>query len=283
MKTREQFKDDDRLYIPNYHMQFSGKRMLVMEFIKETYKVSQADEIKAKYGDKCAEDLSKTLIDIFSKMIFLTGHIHADAHPGNILIREHPKDPKIPQVVLIDHGLYCTLEQEFLEKFRRLWYAMVTFDNIKMKEIAKEMGLGEHYRFLPLLFTYRTINSTKPLGGRLTDQERTFLKENDEMNFEKIGMLTEKLPSNICFIFKTAQYTLIHNKKLGGNIRYQLLSFTEFCIQGLTLTQSTFNYYSTKLKFYLKVILFEYFFGVYKFLFGFYVPKFDENNEIIIE
>lgn len=38
-------------------------------------------------------DCSKVLIDTFSKMIFLYGHIHCDAHPGNILIRNHPKDP----------------------------------------------------------------------------------------------------------------------------------------------------------------------------------------------
>jgi aarF domain-containing kinase len=171
--------------------------MLVMEYINNSLKVSQADEIKEKYGEKESEQIAKTLIDIFSKMIFITGHIHADAHPGNILIRENPVNPKIPQVVLIDHGLYCTLTDDFIKQFRELWYAMCTFDNIKMKEIALDMGLGEHYRFLPLLFTYRTINSTKPLGGKLTDEERKFIVDNDEMNFEKIGMLTEKLPSNI--------------------------------------------------------------------------------------
>jgi len=77
-----------------------------MEFIKNTYKVSEAEEIKKKYGEQHSREIAETLIDVFSKMIFITGHIHADAHPGNILIRENPKDPKIPQVVLIDHGLY---------------------------------------------------------------------------------------------------------------------------------------------------------------------------------
>ena len=32
------------------------------------------------------------LIDTFGKMIFLHGHVHCDAHPGNILIRNHPDD-----------------------------------------------------------------------------------------------------------------------------------------------------------------------------------------------
>jgi hypothetical protein len=38
-------------------------------------------------------------------------------------------------------------------------------DYKQVKAIANEMGIGEYYRYLPLLFTYRTINATKPLGG----------------------------------------------------------------------------------------------------------------------
>jgi len=200
----------------------------IFRYIDNTLKVSETDEITAKYGEKNSINIANSLIDIFSKMIFLTGHIHADAHPGNILIRENPENKSEPQIVLIDHGLYCQLTNEFLMQFRELWWSMCTFDNIKLKKIAYKMGLGEHYRYLPLLFTYRTINSKKPLGGKLSAEEKSFIKDNDEMNFEKLGMLTERLPANMCLIFKTAQYTLIHNKKLGGSVRYQLMSFTEY-------------------------------------------------------
>ena len=198
IRTREYFQDDDRIYIPKFYLEHSGKRMLVLEFINDAYKVSDIESISKRYSANDVEELSKTLIDIFSSMIFISGHIHADAHPGNILIRPHPKyGGKKPQIVLIDHGLYCTLTDDFKKQFSDLWYAMVTFDNVKVKEIAYQMGLGEHYRYLPLLFTYRTINSRKPLGGRLSKEEIMFIKDNDEMNLEKMGMLTEKLPANM--------------------------------------------------------------------------------------
>jgi aarF domain-containing kinase len=43
----------------------------------------------------------------FSKQIFLDGFIHADPHPGNLLVRRyHGKT----QIVILDHGLYSTYD-----------------------------------------------------------------------------------------------------------------------------------------------------------------------------
>lgn len=92
-------------------------------------------------------------------MIFKDGFVHCDPHPGNILVRANPSRPGRPQVVLLDHGFYCTLSDEFRCDFSRLWYALNTFDYVTVKEISGRLGMGEYFRFLPLLFTARTINS----------------------------------------------------------------------------------------------------------------------------
>ena len=62
-------------------------------------------------------------------------------------------------------------------------------DYYTVKQISYELGINDYYRYLPLLFTYRTINTTKPLGGKYVPEERDFLKSNDEVNFDKIGTL----------------------------------------------------------------------------------------------
>jgi aarF domain-containing kinase len=54
--------------------------------------------------------ISKRLGEIFSEMIFINGFVHADPHPGNLLINPI-KGSKTGnstdfELVIIDHGLY---------------------------------------------------------------------------------------------------------------------------------------------------------------------------------
>ena len=86
--TKENFEGFDRLYIPAIHHKLSSKRTIVMEYI-DGIKIDETEALKEKYGD--AKKCSDILLDVFAKMIFVDGHIHCDAHPGNILVRNNPK------------------------------------------------------------------------------------------------------------------------------------------------------------------------------------------------
>ena len=74
-----------------------------MEFI-EGVKINDVPGLEREFGDP--KKSSQILIDIFARMIFNHGHVHCDAHPGNILVRHNPDNPKEPQIVLLDHGFY---------------------------------------------------------------------------------------------------------------------------------------------------------------------------------
>ncbi len=69
--------------------------------------------------------VSETLIKVFSSMIFINGHVHCDAHAGNIFIRKNPKNPRKDQVILLDHGFYRSYSEEFRNSsgiFSRFFY-----------------------------------------------------------------------------------------------------------------------------------------------------------------
>lgn len=42
---------------------------------------------------------------MYSEMIFVSGFVHCDPHPGNVLVRKCPRSNKT-EIVLLDHGLY---------------------------------------------------------------------------------------------------------------------------------------------------------------------------------
>ena len=62
--------------------------MIVMEFI-DGIKITETDELtQAGFSSK---SVARTLVTAFTDMIFKHGFVHCDAHPGNILVRKHPK------------------------------------------------------------------------------------------------------------------------------------------------------------------------------------------------
>jgi len=99
-----------------------------MEFV-EGDRINDIEALKLKFGSP--EKVSSALIDIYARMVFLYGHVHCDAHPGNIFIRKQPNGK--PQIVLLDHGFYCTTGEKFRRQFCELWYSLVCVDYEKTK------------------------------------------------------------------------------------------------------------------------------------------------------
>ena len=167
-----------------------------MEFCRGQ-RIDEVEKLQEQFGEQGAMKASSILVEVFAKMIFVHGFVHCDAHPGNMMVRPNPKKPNEPQIVQLDHGFYCQLKDEFREDFCQLWYALNTFDYLKVKTISEKLGIGSYFRYLPLIFTYRTINAKKPLGGRITKEEIKFLKGNDEVNFDKMSLLLQNLPTEV--------------------------------------------------------------------------------------
>ena len=91
-------------------------------------------------------------------MIFKYGFVHCDAHPGNILVRrkpqpqkknEHVHYPQTPallspddyQIVLLDHGLYRHLDQEFIHDFSKFWVSLIKLDKKNLLKDAQKLNI----------------------------------------------------------------------------------------------------------------------------------------------
>jgi len=134
----------EQLKIPTVRWDLTAPRILTMEFCevrekllfryffffstvgfinKQGVKINDVEAIK-KQGLNPV-DVANIVVSVFSDMIFTFGWLHADPHPGNLLVRknEHGK----PQVVLLDHGLYRDLGETVRVEHCKFWKAMVLF------------------------------------------------------------------------------------------------------------------------------------------------------------
>ena len=100
--------------------------------------------------------------------------MHSDPHPGNILVRAHPKHPSKPQVVLIDHGLYVEMSEEFRHQYCLLWRSLFVGDVKSIEDIAVSWGIrrqnSDIFASLTLLRPHRLRK--KPSTEEQTPEER---------------------------------------------------------------------------------------------------------------
>jgi ubiquinone biosynthesis protein len=101
---RENFKHNPRLRFPAIQREFSGEKVLVMEFVRGT----KLDAIDQRPD---LREIADTLRAATMQMCFVDGFMHADMHPGNMVVQDDG------HIVLFDVGLATKLSPEVLEMF----------------------------------------------------------------------------------------------------------------------------------------------------------------------
>lgn len=100
-RFQQHFGTDRRIRAPRVYDAFTRRRVLVMEWV-EGDKVDQlAPRIAA--GDVDPRRLLETLTEIYLRMLMVVGFMHADPHPGNILVEADGT------IVLLDWGMTVEL------------------------------------------------------------------------------------------------------------------------------------------------------------------------------
>jgi aarF domain-containing kinase len=124
--------------IPKILWDKTSRRVLCMEF-EEGFKSTDLSAIE-KSGLK-KRDIATLIASVFSSQVFTPdSNIHVDPHPANVLIREHKGKPLM---VLVDHGLYKSIDNKFRMEYAKLWKSMMLADLDGIKETSKNLGVEE--------------------------------------------------------------------------------------------------------------------------------------------
>ncbi|KAJ1553791.1 hypothetical protein HK405_006878, partial [Cladochytrium tenue] len=199
---------------PTIRRDLSGVRLLTMEFV-DGVKVNNVAGL-LELGVR-PRDVAVLVCDAFAEMVFCHGVVHCDPHPGNMLVVRSPADPTKPQLVLLDHGMYRTLDDRFRKLYCNLWKAMVLQDRALLRHVSEEIGAGEFGEHFPLMFTGRPLGSRNALGTALTPAERARARASmSRVRREDVLAFFENLPRDMLFAVRVGNLVRAIHKDLGG-------------------------------------------------------------------
>lgn len=181
------------------------------------------------------KDTADKLIRVFAEQIFYTGFIHADPHPGNVLVRRGPDNKA--ELVLLDHGLYQYLSKSDRAALCRLWRAIILRDEAGMKTYANQLGVKEYFLFSEMLLQ-RPINMWElGLGNILTREETSYMRDMAVNRFDKIMQVLKSMPRPMLLVFRNINTVRCINITLGAPVdRYFIMA--KCAVRGWGRTQA---------------------------------------------
>lgn len=230
------------VYVPRVHWDLCSKRVLTAEYI-HGYKVSDVDGIKKAGLD--LKDVDGKLVNAFAEQIFHTGFVHADPHPGNILIRKQSNGEA--EVVILDHGLYQPLPTSVRQPLCRLWKAIVIGDHKQMKDNSAQLGVtASNYRLFSISLIQRYISPeegiiqdvfdmfydekgpkfmTRAQFDKLPEDEKRELRKEILDVHDRVLDVFKCIPSNLLLIFRNVNTIRSITKEHGDVVdRYKLMA-----------------------------------------------------------
>jgi predicted unusual protein kinase regulating ubiquinone biosynthesis (AarF/ABC1/UbiB family) len=129
---RSALSDRDDAVVPGVVDNLTTGRLLVMDLVKGV-KITDKEAL-SRAGIEPRE-VAALLMDVYADQLFERGVLHADPHPGNILVQPGPR------LVLLDHGLTLALEPSFIVALERMVGAMRIGDLDSLTPALQEAGL----------------------------------------------------------------------------------------------------------------------------------------------
>ncbi|KAL3068052.1 hypothetical protein niasHT_038042 [Heterodera trifolii] len=222
-KVRRMFSHMRFVKIPKIHYNYSSDKVLTMEFC-EGGQINDLDYFQVHQLDR--HKICRLLGALYSEMIFRRGYIHSDPHPGNVLVRRSAITGR-EEIVLLDHGLYCTLPDELRIDYAKLWLALMKPDQDEIRRVCERMNIGQNYGLFACIVTMRSWKSVTAGIARteIDDRERSHIKEYATGLIPQISMVLDSIPRQMLLILKTND--LLRSIAFKLKTEHRLDSFSE--------------------------------------------------------
>jgi ubiquinone biosynthesis protein len=106
-RFRENFKAVPEVSFPEVYAEYCGERVLTMQFVRGI----KVDAVPSQRSDEFRKKLAHVVRQTMFKMCFEDGFVHADLHPGNMVVQDDGK------LIVFDAGLAKLLHEDVLIQF----------------------------------------------------------------------------------------------------------------------------------------------------------------------
>ncbi|XP_066197724.1 aarF domain-containing protein kinase 1 isoform X2 [Saccopteryx leptura] len=233
-KVAQMLKHFDFLKVPQIYWELSTKRVLLMEFV-DGGQVNDRDYMERNKID--VNEISRLLGKMYSEMIFVNGFVHCDPHPGNVLVHKRPDTGRV-EIVLLDHGLYQVLTEEFRLDYCHLWQSLIWTDMKRVEKYSQRLGAGRLYPLFACMLTARSWNSvTRGISqAPVTATEDSEIRDNAANYLPQISQLLNHVPRQMLLIFKTNDLLRGIEAALGTRASASsFLNMSRCCIRALAV------------------------------------------------
>eukprot|EP00891_Asterochloris_glomerata_P006292 jgi/Astpho2/6292/e_gw1.00089.9.1_t len=191
-----------QVVVPRLQQGMLSKRVLAMEFV-EGIKVT--DRQRLQEAGLRPQAIAQLVSQTFNEMIFLHGYVHCDPHAANLFVRVHKGRP---QLILLDHGLYRSITDQFRHDYACLWQALIFSDVEGIKKYSAAMNAGDMYPLFAGMLTQRpwdqvTRRSWDHLNLKRDDAEREMIMSTSQQFAKEISALLQRVPRALLLLLKT--------------------------------------------------------------------------------
>lgn len=220
----------ERVYVPKVFREYSSRRIMTAEWITG---VKATDYKKFEPMGFTKKSVMQLMVETFSAQMFKFGYLHCDPHPGNLLIRPHPRTKKL-QMVVIDHGLYISEPEAFRQQYCLFWKSLFLNDLETIRQISGEWGVGapDLLASATLMRPYRPhASSSKKHAGEKTHDGADHVKTEKERKEEAYAaqlaikekiksflLDQEAIPQELLFIGRNMRIVQSNNQTLGSPV-----------------------------------------------------------------
>ena len=127
-----------RIFVPQAIWDYSGTRVLTMAMVPGT-KVTRISELRRIDPSEALGDLGADLLRAYLDQVFVHGLIHADPHPGNVLLTDDGR------LALLDLGMVAHVPPRLRDQLLRLLLAVVDGRGEQASETFVHLGTRLEY------------------------------------------------------------------------------------------------------------------------------------------